>query len=328
MVFVLYPGFTALDVVGPHDVFSLATEHTARAGGHPAYTVSTAAAAPGPVRSASGLQVHADVSVSDVDDVHTLVVPGGWMAERAPLGPAAREAVRALAPRATRIAAVCTGAFSIAAEGWLADRRATTHWAWADALARAYPSVAVDPDAIFVEHGPVWTSAGVTAGIDLALAIVERDVGVAVARDLARDLVVYLRRPGGQSQYSQFLREPVEDDARIAELQRWIADHLHADLRVDRLAQRVAMSPRHFARVFRRVVGTPPARFVEACRVDAVRTALQTGDVPVATLAHRFGFGTPEGLRRAFHRAHGISPQQYRQRFGPSAGRPPAARPP
>lgn len=315
---VLYPGFVALDAVGPHDVFALAARWTAERTGVPAYQLIRAAAEAGPVPSASGLSVVAEHGWVDLAPVHTLLVPGGWMSDGVPRPeqPALVRGVAQVAATAERVAAVCTGAFTLAQAGLLDGRRATTHWGAAAQLAAAYPDVDVDLDALFVEDGPVWTSAGVTAGIDLALALVERDCGIGLARDIACELVMFLRRPGGQSQFSSYLRAPVDDDGRIASLQQWIADHLHEDLRVERLAQRVSMSPRHFARVFRQRMGLTPARFVRRCRVEAVRNALQGADTPLAQLADRFGFGTTEQLRRAFQRAYGVPPAHYRQRFG------------
>jgi transcriptional regulator GlxA family with amidase domain len=213
------------------------------------------------------------------------------------------------------VSSVCTGAFLLAAAGLLDGRRATTHWAWCGELARQHPGVEVDPRPIFVRDDELWTSAGVTAGIDLALAMVEDDLGPDVARQVARWLVVFVQRPGGQAQFSAHLESVPATRAPLRELQSWIAGHLDEDLRVETLASRAAMSTRNFARAFRRETGTTPAAYVEAIRVEAARQRLERSPEPVEQVAARTGFGTPETMRRAFARRVGIPPAEYRARF-------------
>jgi transcriptional regulator GlxA family with amidase domain len=213
---------------------------------------------------------------------------------------------------------VCSGAFVLAAAGLLDGRRATTHWAACARLARAHPLVTVEPDPIFVEDGNVWTSAGVTAGMDLALALVEADLGREVALLTARQLVLFVQRSGGQAQFSAQLGAQLAERDPLRELQITIADHPDGDYRVDRLASRVAMSPRHFARVFRAEVGCSPAAYVERARIEVARRMLETTALPVDGIARAAGFGTVETMRRAFARRVGASPTEYRDRFRPA----------
>lgn len=303
---VAFPGVQSLDVTGPTEVF-------AAAGGH---RVELAAPIAGPVRSSSGLGLVAEHAVADVrGPVDTLVVAGGPGTRAAARDPEVVTAVGRLAARSRRVASVCTGAFVLAASGLLDGRRATTHWASCDLLARLHPAVSVEPDAIFVRDGDLWTSAGVTAGIDLALAMVEQDLGRAAALRVARQLVVFLKRPGGQSQFSAQLAGQFSDQAAVRDLQAWIVDHLAEPLTVERLAARAVMSPRHFARVFRRDTGVTPARFVERARVEAARRALEDTNQSVDAIATTCGFGTAETMRRTFLRTLRASPREYRNRF-------------
>lgn len=303
---VAFPGVQSLDVTGPTEVF-------AAAGGHRVELVAPVA---GPVRSSSGLGLVAEQAVADVrGPVDTLVVAGGPGTRAAARDREVVTAVGRLAARSRRVASVCTGAFVLAASGLLDGRRATTHWASCDLLARLHPTVSVEPDAIFVRDGDVWTSAGVTAGIDLALAMVEQDLGRAAALRVARQLVVFLKRPGGQSQFSAQLAGQFSDRAAVRDLQAWIVDHLAERLTVERLATRAAMSPRHFARVFRQDTGVTPARFVERARVEAARRALEDTNQSVDTIARTCGFGTAETMRRTFLRTLRASPREYRNRF-------------
>jgi transcriptional regulator GlxA family with amidase domain len=219
------------------------------------------------------------------------------------------------ATRTRRIGSVCTGAFVLAAAGLLNGRRATTHWYWCDRLASEFPAVTVDPAPIFIKDGPVYTSAGVTAGIDLALALVEADLGGAVALQIAKELVLYLRRPGGQSQFSMMLPERGAAEDRFDALRTWIVAHLARPLRVEELAEQVRMSPRHFARVFRAETGRTPARYVEGLRVEAACRRLEAAGGGLKEIAAAAGFGGPDSMRRSFVRTLRTTPDQYRSHF-------------
>lgn len=297
------PGLQTLDVAGPVEVL-------AAAGG---YAVTVLAPGGGVVRTSSGLALHVDPLPARPRALDTLLVAGGE-GTRAP-APEAIDYVRAAAPRARRVASVCTGAFVLAQAGLLDGRRATTHWAWCDVLARRHPRVQVDSEPIWVRDGDVWTSAGVTAGIDLALALVESDQGAETALRVARDLVVFLHRPGGQAQFSAGLRARPAAERTLRDLQGWIAGHLDADLGVARLAARAQMSERSFQRAFRRETGATPAAYVEALRVERACIVLQSTAAPVEAVAAECGFGSVETLRRAFHRRLGVGPAAYRSRF-------------
>jgi transcriptional regulator GlxA family with amidase domain len=320
VVFVAYPRITALDLVGPHEVFTAAAEIARRTGGDSdAYSVSVAAATAGPVRTSRGPAIVADRALSAVRGaIDTLVVVGGEGAYDAAADRDLVEWVRRAAVRSRRVTSVCSGAFVLAAAGLLDGRRATTHWAACDRLASNYPLVAVEPDPIFVEDGNVWTSAGVTAGMDLALALVEADLGREIALLTARQLVLFVQRSGGQAQFSAQLGAQLAERDPLRELQLSIAEHPDGDYRVERLASRVAMSPRHFARVFRAEVGCPPAVYVESARVEVARRMLETTGLPVDAIARAAGFGTAETMRRAFARRVGASPTDYRDRFRPA----------
>jgi transcriptional regulator GlxA family with amidase domain len=306
VVFVVYPRITALDLVGPHEVFGAAA----------GYDLAVAARAAGPVPTTRGPGIVADRTLASVRGaIDTLVVVGGEGAFDAARDERLVRAVSSLARRSRRVASVCSGAFVLAAAGLLDGRRATTHWAACDRLERGYPQIEVEGDKIFVRDGNVWTSAGVTAGMDLALALVADDMGQDVARRVARRLVMYVQRPGGQAQFSAQLRAQRAARDPLRELQGWIGEHPSDEHTVERLATRVAMSPRHFARVFRAEVGCTPAAYVEQVRVEVARRLLETTALAVDEVAGHAGFGTPETMRRAFARRVGATPTEYRDRF-------------
>ena len=306
IVIVAFHDVQALDVAGPAEVF-------AQAGG---YTVQVAAPEREPLATGSGYAILPDLALGDVrGPIDTLVVAGGEGTRAAWADDLLVGWIGDAAPRARRVASVCTGAFLLGRAGLLDGRRCTTHWAWCDALARAVPSATVEPDPIFVADGPIRTSAGVTAGMDLALALVEEDLGPARALEVARELVLFIRRPGGQAQFSAGLQAQAAARAPLRELQAWMTDNLAADLSVAALAGRAHMSERHFARAFKDETGMTPATYVERLRVERARLLLETTPAPVASVAARCGFGTVETLRRAFARRVGVSPAAYRERF-------------
>jgi transcriptional regulator GlxA family with amidase domain len=245
----------------------------------------------------------------------TLVIAGGPGVESAAADAVLVEWVRERARQARRIASVCTGAFLLAASGMLDGRRAVTHWSYCTELARRFPTVRVESDPIFVRDGSVWTSAGVTSGIDLALALVEEDLGGTLALAVARYLVVFLKRPGGQAQFSEALSLQAADD-RFGALHDWISKHLADDLSLSVLAGHAGMSERSFSRHYAEATGQTPARAIERLRVEAARRLLLESRLPVKRIAQRCGFGSEETMRRSFHRLIDITPQDYRARFG------------
>ena len=312
VVIVALPEVQPLDVAGPAEV--LASAASVAGGDDAAYTIEVVAPGGAPIPTDSGYAIAPAGALEAVrGPIDTLLVAGGAGARNASPETVAR--VRRLAARADRVASVCTGAYVLAAAGLLDGRRATTHWSWCDDLQRRHPAVTVERDPIFVVDGPVRTSAGVTAGMDLALALVEEDLGPRVALEVARWLVVFVKRPGGQAQFSAQLAGQAADRAPLRELQAWIADHLDADLSVPALAARACMSERHFARAFKAETGMTPAVYVESLRVERARLALESGAAPIDAVAARCGFGTVETLRRAFARRLGVSPAAYRNRF-------------
>jgi transcriptional regulator GlxA family with amidase domain len=305
VVVVAFPRFQSLDVTGPSEVFSQA-----------GYAVELVAIDDAPIRASNGLRLVPDRALEGCrGGVDTLVVAGGTGVREASQDERLISWLRLAARRSRRVTSVCTGAFLLARAGILDGRRATTHWSACSALARTHPAVEVDPDPIFVRDGNVYTSAGVTAGIDLAPALVEEDLGPRAALDVARNLVLFVRRPGGQAQFSATLAGQSASRPGIRELQYWIAENLDTDLSVPALAQRALMSPRNFARVFAHQVGTTPGAYVESVRVERARTLLETTDLQVEEIARVCGFGTVETLRRAFGRRVRVSPSDYRERF-------------
>jgi transcriptional regulator GlxA family with amidase domain len=314
IVFVAFEGVEALDITGPWEVF-----HTAGliAGRPPPLRCLTATGRD--VRSNSGLSFRADAAIGELGGapIDTLIVPGGLGVSGASRDLDLVAAIGAIAATARRTAGVCTGAFLLAEAGLLDGRRATTHWASCERLAERFPAVEVDSDPIFIRDGDVFTSAGVTAGMDLALALVEEDYGAEVALQTARMLVLYARRPGGQTQFSVQLAHQLAEREPLRDLQAWIGEHLDEDLSVGALANRVHLSERQFARVFRRELGVTPADYVEQLRVERARSVLETNASTLEEVAARCGFAGAEVMRRAFQRRIGTSPSEYRLRFRP-----------
>jgi transcriptional regulator GlxA family with amidase domain len=316
----LITGYQPLDVAGPHEVLAVTTALLTRDGGSGGYAVRLAAAEPGPVAGDSGLSLVATEALPEHGPIGTLLVPGGLGVRRA-----GRDApgfvgwLRRAAPRAERVVSVCTGAFPLAAAGLLDGLAATTHWRWAGSLAREHPTVEVHPDAVYLRQGRVWTSGGVTAGIDVALALVEADHGPELAQQVARELLVFVRRPGGQSQFAAPVWAPPARRPSVRAAQDLIHADPSADLRVPELARRVGMSVRHFTREFARDLGQPPAEYVEQVRVDAARRLLAAEPVLVSVAATRCGFGSAETMRRAFLRRLGVPPDHYRRHFATNA---------
>jgi transcriptional regulator GlxA family with amidase domain len=306
IVIAVFDRVQTLDVSGPAEVFG----HAGR------YEVEIAGPTREPVATNVGVGLAPARAFAEVaGPIDTLLVAGGLGVHEAVREGTLVEFVERVAPDARRVASVCTGAFALAAAGLLHGRRATTHWAWCDRLREEDPSVRVEDDPIYVFDGPVRTSAGVTAGMDLALALVEEDHGPQLALAIARQLVLYARRPGSQSQFSAPLSAQAADRAPLRELQAWMVGNLAENLSVEALADRVAMSRRHFARAFRAETGSTPAVYVERLRVDRARIELETTSAPIEAIAARCGFGSVETLRRAFSRRLGVNPSDYRKRF-------------
>lgn len=313
-----YPDTQILDITGPLEVFARASrwmrDHRGAAGD--VYTIEILGTGRGPVRTSSGMRLMTDRTFKDVNrGIDTLLLAGGVGTGNAAANRALIQWIAKQSTRVRRLASICTGAFLLAEAGLLKNKVATTHWSACDRLASGYPDTMVEPDRIFVKQGSLYSSAGVTAGMDLALALVEEDHGREVALEVARELVLFLRRPGGQAQFSAQLAHQISQREPLRELQAYIIDHPEADLSVATLARRSGMSPRNFARVFARDVGETPARFVEAARVEAARRLLEESSNGLKEISSATGLGTPESLRRSFIRRLGIPPHSYRERF-------------
>jgi transcriptional regulator GlxA family with amidase domain len=308
-----YAGVQTLDIAGPLDAF--ASANSARPGAYLALTASLDGA---PFVSESGLRIAPDAALRDAGAIDTLIVPGGAGLRTPALYEEIARAVRQCAASCRRIVSVCTGIYGVAPTGLLDGRRATTHWRFADDVAARFPAVRLDCDRIFIKDGPLYTSAGITAAIDLALALIEEDHGPRLALTVARDLVVYLKRSGGQRQFSEPLQFQARAGDRFADLAAWIASHLSDDLSVERLAARAALSPRQFSRRFTRAFGQTPSDQIEALRLDAARDHLTESSAQVESIATAVGFRSNDAFRRAFDRRFGLSPTEYRRRFPPT----------
>jgi transcriptional regulator GlxA family with amidase domain len=320
VVIVAYPGMQSLDAVGPFEVFGLAAKVARARGRGWWYQPVLASAAGGPVAAESGLQLVTSTLAETPGRIDTLVVPGGTGVQQARGDQRLVQWVCDAAPRARRVASVCSGAFLLAQGGLLDGRRVTTHWARAGQLAAEFPLIKVDADPIYVRDGRYWSSAGVTAGIDLALALVEADLGAEMAQTVARWLVMFLHRPGGQTQYATAVWVPRAERSAVRAVQERIESDPAGDHRLSCLAESASMSVRHFARVFRAEVGVTPARFVEQVRTDAARHELEQTGGTLDRIAARSGFGSAETLRRVFHRRLGVTPDTYRNRFAVASG--------
>jgi transcriptional regulator GlxA family with amidase domain len=319
IVFVAGPGVEILDLVGPLQVFARASEMhaTENPGSPPIYSMEVATVSSRPSLIANcGLRIIADMTFREVrGKIDTLLVAGGDAIEQNEINSDAVRWLKKLSPRIRRVGSVCTGAMLLARAGLLDGRRATTHWNWCQTLMKRAPRARVDSDPIFVRDENIYTSAGVTAGMDLALALVEEDYGSRLALQVARNLVLYLRRPGGQSQFSAALSLQLTDRKPLRELETWVLGNLHKPLTVPLLAQRVAMSPRNFARVFTKEMKTTPAKFVERLRVEAARRRLEESHNSMEMIADECGFGNINSMRNVFQRTLKIAPGQYRRHF-------------
>ena len=302
----VFPNFQLLDAAGPISVFEIA----ARLAGQPP-SIRVVAAAPGPVRSSSGVEMLAR-GLKPSGAISTLIVAGGGGVDIAATCNTTLAFVRAAAKRGVRVASVCSGAYMLAQAGLLDGRRATTHWRRTRQFLSAFPAVKWEPDRIFVRDGNIWSSAGITAGIDLALALVAEDFGEEVAQQTARELVLYHRRSGGQSQFSSLL-ELKAPEGRFGPLLTWAREHLDAPLTVEDLAEQAGMSSRHFARAFIAETGTTPSKAVERLRIEVARQRVQSSSEAIERVAETTGFRDPERMRRAFIRAFGQPPQSLRR---------------
>jgi transcriptional regulator GlxA family with amidase domain len=311
-----YDGVTALDLVGPADAFAIANEIATSGHGQPApYRISIIGLSTVRFVTESGLCFEAHSTLAATPPPDTLVVPGGSGLREPRANQAITAWLRQHASTCRRIASICTGIYGLAPSGLLDGRRVTTHWRFARDVAQRFPALQVDDDALYARDGPYYTSAGITAGIDLSLALIEEDLGPRLALAVARELVVYLKRPGGQTQYSEPLRMQMLAGDRFADLAAWIVGHLDQDLSVENLAARAHLSPRQFGRRFAAVFGCPPARYVEDLRLGTARRMLCEDGVGIQRTAAAVGFASVDVFRRAFERRFGLSPSEYRERF-------------
>jgi transcriptional regulator GlxA family with amidase domain len=320
IVIAIYPGVSLLDLGGPLEAFRVASEFGGTRGRRINYRCTVVSSRGGQVPTADGVSlITKSIHSLDRTEIDTLIVPGAFLVESVTRDAKLIKWVAKRAPKCRRVCSVCVGSFMLAAAGILDGRRAATHWMHAPLLAQRHPNVKVEPDAIFVRDGRVWSSAGVTTGIDLALALIEEDCGRETAICVARVLVVYLKRAGGQSQYSALLAAQAESESEtFADLERWVAENLRADLTIESLAERVHMSPRNFARVYSQKRGQTPAKAVEAIRLDAARRRLEETDDRIEAIAEDCGYSGEEQMRAAFVRVLNIPPREYRKRFATS----------
>jgi transcriptional regulator GlxA family with amidase domain len=317
VLFIGYDGVGLLDLTGPFTVFWSASCFLVQRGAA-GYERRVATVNGGPVATADGLTIFSEpLSNFDAAPIDTLIVPGALDLIGALQNRALVEWIARHAPRARRICSVCTGTFLLAEAGLLDGKRVVTHWQGADALRAQFPNLKVEPDAIFVRDDPVWSSAGVSAGIDLALALVQEDCGREIAMSVARQLVVYMKRPGGQTQFSELLHTQVKSPEPFAELHDWLTNHLHDEtLSVESLARRACMSARNFARVYKTKTGRTPAKAIELFRLETARKLLEDTDERIETIARRTGFGDEDRMRNTFQRHLNVNPRDYRERFG------------
>lgn len=313
----IYPDFEIIDLCGPLDVFYYADRALgSERASEPGYECVVIAQTKGLVRAKCGLELRATHDCAEIPaGLDTLLVAGGEGAFAACEDESLIDWIKAISGGVRRLASICTGAFILAKAGLLNNRKVTTHWLYCDQLAAAYPSLCVESNRIFVRDGGVYTSGGITAGIDLALMLIEEDLGRDVPRMVAGMMVVFLRRPGGQAQFSPFLQAETGNCRDITQLKSWILGNSSENLTVERLAEQLAMSPRNFARRFRAETGMTPARFVEYARVEAARCRLEQTSLPLQTIAEICGFTTIERMRRAFKRNLAVGPNEYRERF-------------
>lgn len=304
----------ALDLVGPADTFQLANE--ALHDGSPGYRTLIVSARGRGFLSQSGLRIAADTSFDDAPKLDTIIVPGGSGLRLEPeIARSVGAFLRSRVSSTRRMVSVCTGIYAYGAAGLLDGRHATTHWSFAEDIVRRFPEVRLDCDSIYVRDGSYYSSAGITAGIDLALALVEEDFGERVALRVARDLVVYLKRAGGQAQFSEPLQFQVRALDRFRDLSQWMLRHLNGDLSVETLAARAGLGARHFSREFRATFGVPPAAYVERLRLDEARRRLLGEVRSIDSVARAVGFASADGFRRAFERTFGVAPREFRRRF-------------
>jgi transcriptional regulator GlxA family with amidase domain len=323
IVFLGLPGSQILDITGPFQVFVRAAEIYLRS--HPKQNSPYKVILAGTTRSRTIL-TNCGLSLTATDTfhslparIHTLLVAGGTEVEKVTQDADLIAWLQKVSPRVQRLGSICTGAFLLASVGLLDGKRAVTHWKWAEELARRFKKTIVDPEPIYIRDGNICTSAGVLAGMDLALALVEEDLGSPIALEVARELVMYMRRAGGQSQFSTALALQASDRKQIEELRCWVADHLSSDLRVENLAGRARMSPRNFARVFAKETGITPARFIEKVRVESGRRRLEESRDDLEKIARDCGLGSVQALRRSFLRVLRVAPSEYRRRFSNAA---------
>jgi transcriptional regulator GlxA family with amidase domain len=310
-----FEGVTALDLVGPTEAFATARVDDGSGTPRPAYEVVILGVTARPFTAESGVTFKPHRGLEGKIDLDTLIVPGGCGLRNKRINARVTSWLRANAPRFRRVASVCTGIYGLAATGLLDGRKATTHWRFVRDVAARFPAVTFEGNALFMKDGPFYTSAGVTAGIDLALALIEEDHGAPAALSVARELVVYLKRPGGQEQFSEPLQFQIESTDKLAELANWIRGHLKQDLSVELLAERACLCPRQFTRRFTKLFQRTPAAFVEDLRLAEAQKRLATRAMTIDGVAASVGFRSADAFRRAFERRFGISPTNYRRQF-------------
>jgi transcriptional regulator GlxA family with amidase domain len=309
--FVGYDDLTLLDLAGPLEVFDTANGRA----GTTVYETVVIAAEPRPFVTESGVAITPNATFASAAALDTVFVPGGRGLRDPAIAALVVQWLKQSAPRIRRVASICTGVEALAQSGLLDGRRATTHWRFAADIAKRHPAVRFEPDALFTRDGKFYTSAGVTAGIDLALALVEEDLGEKIALGVARELVVYLKRPGGQTQFSEPLQFQTRSIDRFADLAAWIIRNLKEDLAVETLASRAGLGPRHFSRRFKTAFGMSPASYVERLRLDEARRRLPSPRQTVDSVAASVGYASADAFRRAFERRFGVAPSVYRKRF-------------
>lgn len=315
IAFIGFDGVVAIDLAGPAEAFALAQIREGRDEPRPGYEVLTIGLSKQPFVSGSGIVFSPQKTLKTAPALDTLIIPGGKGLRTPHINRMVSAFVKARSSHTRRIVSICTGIYGLASTGLLSGRKVTTHWEFAHDVARRFPDIRVHDNAIFIKDGPFYTSAGATAGIDLSLALIEEDYGPRVALAVARELVVYLKRSGGQEQYSEPLQFQTQSISRLSELATWVLSHLNENLSVEVLATKACLCPRHFSRRFKTEFGATPADFVERLRLDEARRRLSSGDNSVENVGTSVGFTSADAFRRAFERRLGVNPSEYRERF-------------